>query len=261
MAIRRRTGATRKTRRQQLSVPDLMEVLVVISVLGLLVASVYKLRLPETLPVLNVHFVTRLQHMEPEELRQGVLANLHGSFLNVDLRAIEQSLESLSWVDTASVRRQWPDTLLVKLKEQEVIARWGNEGMLNPHGEVFYPREKQQRKDLPILFGPEGMGKEMITTFRHFYKLLSPAGLKLYALVLDERRAWHILLANGIRVALGRGETESRLQRFVRVYPKVLAPRATKIVNIDLRYTNGFAVAWQWNKEKQNQLTWGSEFK
>lgn len=251
MAIRRRTGATRKIRRQRLSVPDVMEILIVIGALSLLVAGIYKLWLPETLPVRKVHFVSRLQHLEPDELRQSVSPQLRGGFFNVDLKAIEQSLEALPWVDTASVRRQWPDTLLIKVTEQHAVALWGGSAMLNPRGEVFYPQRKQDERHLPVLYGPEGRGRELITAFRHFYGQLSRAGLKLYALIQDERRAWHLLMANGIRVALGHRSTEGRLQRFVRIYPEVLAPRATEIANIDLRYTNGFSVAWKSNKDNK----------
>jgi cell division protein FtsQ len=67
----------------------------------------------------------------------------------------------------------------------------------------------------------------------------------LRALVQDERRAWHLLLGNGIPVDVGRGNLDARVARLSRVYPKVLAPRAVHIRRIDLRYTNGFAVAWK----------------
>jgi cell division protein FtsQ len=218
------------------------------------------MRAPETLPVRKVHFISRIKHLDPLDLRNAVMSELRGGFFTVDLRAIERSLESLAWVEAAAARRQWPDTVLIRLGEQKAVARWGNEGLLNPRGEVFHPDQiNQSVGDLPILFGPEGHGKELIKRFEHFYELLFPLGLRLRALVQDERRAWHMLLANGVKVALGRGEASRRLRRFLRVYPKVLAPRISEVVSIDLRYTNGIAVAWRWNKNNAQQLKSGGK--
>ena len=258
MARHRRTGATRRSEKRWWTAHDLLEVLVVVIVIGLVVAGVLKMRSPDTLPVRKIHFVSRIKHLEPLDLKGAVMSELRGGFFSVDLRAIERSLESLAWVEVASARRQWPDTILIKLSEQEAIARWGNEGLLNPRGEVFQPDENNHNLgDLPILFGPEGRGKELIKRFKHFYDLLSPVGLRLRALVQDERRAWHMLLTNGINVALGRGDIGNRLRRFVRVYPKIFAPRVSEIASIDLRYTNGIAVAWRWTKKNAQQLKKG----
>lgn len=259
MARHRRTGATRRSKKRSWTVHNLLEVLFVISVLGLVVAMVIKVQSPDTLPVRKVHFVSRIKHLDPQDLQKAVMSGLQGGFFTLDLNAIERSLESLPWVENASARRQWPDTVLVKLSEQQAVARWGNDGLLNLRGEVFRPNAYLAGvSDLPILFGPEGHGKELIERFNRFYDLLSPVGLGLRALVQDERRAWHMLLTNGINVALGRGDAGSRLKRFVSVYQKIFAPRVSEIVRIDLRYTNGIAVAWRWSKNNAQYLKRGS---
>jgi cell division septal protein FtsQ len=50
--------------------------------------------------------------------------------------------------------------------------------------------------------------------------------------------------ANGIEINLGREDFTERLQRFVDIYPRILASQSDKIAVVDLRYTNGFAVRW-----------------
>ncbi len=253
MAKHRRAGARRKQRRQWLSRQELLEVLVLISLLSLVVMAVHKLRSPETLPVRKIHCVSRLQHIQHDELREAVLAKLKGGFFNVDLKAIEKSLGALPWADTVSVRRQWPDTLLISLNEHQPVARWGKEGLLNHRGELFFPRDKLSGQDFPVLMGPQGRERQLLSTFKRLYELLLPAGLKVRALVQDERRAWHILLANGIPVAVGQGEAAKRVKRLARIYASVLAPRAAEIARIDLRYTNGLAVAWKSTGTKRNR--------
>jgi cell division protein FtsQ len=224
---------------------DVAEVAIVIVLLGLFVIAVHKLQASASFPIHNVHFVSRLQHLSQEELKHAVISSLKGGFFSVDLERIERTLEGLPWIDTASVRRQWPDTLLIKITEQQAVARWGTDGLLNPRGEVFYPHDTLSRRELPILYGPEGRERELIARFRRILRTLLPAGLRLRALVEDERRAWHLLLTNGIPVALGRIEPGKQVERFVRIYPRNLAPRASEIAGIDLRYTNGISVAWK----------------
>jgi cell division protein FtsQ len=64
-------------------------------------------------------------------------------------------------------------------------------------------------------------------------------------LELDNRRAWHLQLAGGVQLELGRADAWKRLQRFVVAYPSVFAGRLAELQRVDLRYSNGFSVYWQ----------------
>ncbi len=64
-------------------------------------------------------------------------------------------------------------------------------------------------------------------------------------LVVTDRRAWQMTLDNGIELRFGRGDVDALLDRFARVYLRVLSASATRIAAVDLRYTNGFAVRWK----------------
>jgi cell division protein FtsQ len=58
--------------------------------------------------------------------------------------------------------------------------------------------------------------------------------------------AWQLKLERGMLVDLGREQPKSpvgvRLQRFVEVYPELVAKRAQRPAVVDLRYPNGFAI-------------------
>jgi cell division protein FtsQ len=224
---------------------------VVVVVLVLVVLGLRLLRDPQTLPIRQVVFVNETVHMDPSALRETVASNLSGGFLDVDLGRIERALEALPWVARAAARRRWPDALLISVSEQQPLARWGQDGLLNAHGEVFHPRNVDDFRHLPVLFGPKGRSLEVARRFQHIERLLEPTGLSLRALVEDERRAWRMMLGNGIPVELGRGESAAVLRRFVRIYPRILAPRAARIAGVDLRYTNGLAVSWKLDKDSE----------
>lgn len=196
-------------------------------------------------PIRYVHVVGEREHLARTDIRQALAPLVKHGFFAADLGAVESALEALPWTADASVRRVWPDTLKVRVSEQTAAARWGNSGVLNAQGELFRPREDEIPRDLPVLYGPKDRKQVLISRYLRMSGRLQAIGLSLRALVQDERRAWHLLLEGGVPVELGRGEPRSRLARFIRAWPTVLAGRAEQIESIDLRYTNGFAVAWE----------------
>lgn len=220
-----------------------MEVLVVIAILTVLVAGIYKLRQPGVLPIQRVHFEHTANAVTG--LRKAVAPHVAGSFFTVDLQAIERALTQLSWIESASVRREWPDTISIRVSEYEAVARWGADALLSRGGHVFKAHDGEVPDHLPVLHGPGGRTRHLLGRYRRLSETLASVNLNARALVEDERRAWHLLLGTGVPVEVGRGDPRARVARFARVYPAVLAPRAEHIKSIDLRYTNGLAVAWK----------------
>ncbi len=97
---------------------------------------------------------------------------------------------------------------------------------------------------LPELNGPDGLEATLTASYYEMGKALAADGLTITHLIQDQRRSWHVGLDNGIELRLGHDDAYAHLLRFVRLYPRVLATRASEIATVDLRYTNGFAVAW-----------------
>lgn len=179
----------------------------------------------------------------------------HKGFFDVDVNKIRDQLEQMPWVRRAAVRRSWPDALEVTVFEQQAIARWGKRGLVNRQSEIFYPQSNRPLPDLPQLIGVANSEKLMVSRLRQVNELLQPLSLSVRQLRLDDRRAWHVTLDNGLHLMLGRYENIRRLQRFVGVYRRVLAPRLDSVAGVDLRYTNGFIVQWKKDgKESRRQL-------
>jgi cell division protein FtsQ len=169
-----------------------------------------------------------------------------GGFFATDVQAIKQALEELPWVERASVRRVWPDVLHVTVTEQRAVARWNDDGLVNPAGQVFYPAERDARlQNLPQLEGPSRTSMQVMAALTRFDGQLSPLRLSVARLSMDARRAWRLTLSNGMEVTLGRKDSERQIERFVRFYPGTLDGRIAEVEEVDLRYTNGFAVKWR----------------
>ncbi|WP_333843207.1 cell division protein FtsQ/DivIB [Pelomicrobium sp.] len=174
-----------------------------------------------------------------EQVQAVVAQELRGTFFTVDLEAIRGAFEKLPWVRRASLARRWPATLVVTLEEREVLARWGENALIDRYGERF---EAVFEGPLPELSGPDGTEREVVERYLRFRDLLAQAGLGLQAVRLSARGAWELELERGTVVKLGRSHTDQRLARFVVAYGESLGRLGVPVEYVDLRYPHGFAV-------------------
>lgn len=247
---RPRKGATRNQSQETAPVLRLRWVAILILVPLILAGLSWgflQLTDPASFPVKTIRIETRLKQVGRDDIRRAVLDHVQQGFLRVDVDSIRHELESLPWVAHASVRRSWPDVLIVGVEEQQAVARWSNGGLLNASGDLFRPEDEKPWSSLPLLRGPKQTEQILMKEYQAMQGMLTPLGLRISHLTMNERRAWSLNLDNGLKLRLGRNDAHLRLLRFVRVYAKVLKPRQEKIDSVDLRYTNGFAVRWRDN--------------
>lgn len=198
---------------------------------------------PHTLPLRAVRVEGTLRHVSHAQLREVIMPHAAAGFFWVDVDAIKRAVTQLPWVESVSVRRIWPDTLGVEVAEQVAFARWGSGGLVNPGGVLFAAEPGTYPENLPELHGPAGSAAALVRGYRAMSETLAAPGLRIARLVLDERRAWRLYLANGMEVVLGRQDAAARLMRFVRAFDNELRTAAANIRRVDLRYARGFAVS------------------
>lgn len=209
---------------------------------------------PATLPVNKIRVHGAFVNVDEAMLHRAVSGVISGGYFNIDVARVREVVEQLPWVSKASVRRVWPDTLSVSIVEQQPVALFGNSGLINAKGDVFKPANKVLPKSLPVFDGDSSLNKLMLSKFYAMNKLLVAIELKITYLKIDARHAVEITLDNGLKVVLGRGDNLHRLERFMRIYHKILAGRVNDIEVIDLRYTNGMAISWKKNINNKGLL-------
>lgn len=190
-----------------------------------------------------------LRHVSVSMIRSAALPHMKGNFFTTNLDAVRSAFESLPWVRRASVRREWPNRLVVTLQEHEALGTWGDAGqLLSRNGDVFTANlaEAEDEGDLPEFSGPDGSEKEVLARYRDLTQWLSPLHVTPDAVQLSGRYAWTVRLNNGVTVELGREQTKdtlrTRVARLVAVYPQLVARLQDRIENVDLRYPNGLAL-------------------
>jgi len=220
---------------------------------GLLFAAVGRglwwLAQPEHLPLRTVQVHGTLERVAPAALRDAVRPWVDAGFLRIDMERVQGAVEALPWVRRATVRRAWPDILVLRVEEQQPLARWGEAALVTAEGAVFRP-EQFDGAHLPRLDGPEESAPQVVERYLAWRQRLQSLGVSVERLVMDRRRAWRLWLDNGVELVLGREEHPARLARLARAWPDTIAPRVARITAIDLRYTNGFAVRWRENNEE-----------
>ncbi len=200
---------------------------------------------PQVWPIREVRVSGAFVHVQESDLSQ-ILAGLRGQNLFAcDLEAVKDAIKRHPWIDSVAVRRQWPGAVAVEIKEQQAFARWLDGGLVNVRGERFVPAQHTIPQGLPVFQGPGGREREMVERYRDLSAALAPVRLRLEALTLDSRGAWRAQMDNGLKVVIGRRLDERRISRFVRTYPRVIAPALARVEQVDLRYPNGFAVRWR----------------
>lgn len=211
-----------------------------------LIAGFGMLRLmnPTTFPIRHVEINGEFLHLSPAVLQSVAEDVVRGGFFNVNVEAVRRAVLKEPWVREVTVRRVWPQSLSLQVQEQQAIARWGSDGLLNEEGGIFRPDAATFPSGLPGLAGPAGAEQLLLERFRFVQQVFAGQGLQVTALMLSERRAWSLNLATGPEVILGRAQFVERVQRFAGAAQHELAGRLDAIRVVDMRYTNGFAVQW-----------------
>jgi cell division protein FtsQ len=207
-----------------------------------------------TLKVIRVEGVDEMQlrRVNASTVRSTAVPRLKGNFFTANLDAVRVAFEAVPWVRKASVRREWPDKLIVSVEEHEPLGTWGDEGrLLSVKGDVFTANlaEAEEDGDLPEFAGPEGSEKEVVARYRELTDWFKPASLTPESVQLSSRYAWTVKLNNGMTVELGREQTKAllrdRVDRLIAIYPQLVTRLQDRIESVDMRYPNGLALKAQ----------------
>lgn len=192
-----------------------------------------------------------LQQVAAIEVQQALRSQPLGSFFSADVDELRQRVEALAWVDRASVRKEWPDLLRVYVVEQQPIAYWNDNLLMNERGELFSADVAGLTAGLPYLYGPPDAATETLSTYQRLSALLELNGFVVRALRLSERFAAELVLEGGTEIRLGREARLQRIQRFIDLYPAIEKQQQGAIDYVDLRYDTGVAVRWREPEQTQ----------
>jgi cell division protein FtsQ len=194
---------------------------------------------PKLLPVTHVKMVAVCKHVSGSDVKKHIFPMLRG-FFSTNVMDIKQELMNIPFVDEVAVRRLWPDTLLIEITEQQLVARWGKAAVNSKGVVVNVPVDSH--KNLPIFVGPEGQAANILQMYRDMSVLLQQIGVTITQVDLTSRRSWQLTLSHGVKVVLGCDNILFKLEQLIALWPTLYEVHGKSIAVIDLRYTNGLAV-------------------
>lgn len=222
-----------------------LSALLAVTALVVLVAGAFMAHSGGTLlPLRWVDVSGPFARVSAEQIRAAVGPAAARGFLGVDLAEVRAAALSLPWVAEAEVRKVWPDTLEISVREREVLGRLGSDRLVDVSGNVFQARGAGDTRGLPLLAAEPAQMPQLAEYYRTAQRDIEALGRQIVEAHLSPRGALELRLADGLAVQLGSRDQLPRWRRFIASLPRLAALDPRPIAAVDLRYTHGYAVRY-----------------
>ena len=142
-------------------------------------------------------------------------------------------------VAQVEAEKVWPDTLKLTVHEEQPVAVWNKQNMLSQSGEIL-PLALAQLQ-LPQLKGRDGGSRLVMQHFQLFNHWGKRHSLSLLALN-NTASGWQLIYADDFQIWLDSSQAMQGLRQLEDVLHQF---DVSRIRRIDMRYEQGFAVAWK----------------
>jgi cell division protein FtsQ len=212
--------------------------------LPLMLAGHFLAQMQQVLPVRSIQLHGSFDHLDQREVEATLQGYIGQGFFSLDILQLQQSLQDMAWTDSVSIRRIWPDKIRVAIREKKPVARWDENHLLSDSARV-YPADSKQFAYLPLVHAANHSPAWVLRQFDRLQQRFAAVEEHLVSLRVDSRGAFDIELINGLQIKLGRDDIDHKIDRLASIYLRQILPRREQIERLDLRYSNGFAVAWK----------------
>ncbi len=206
----------------------------------------------DLMPVRYVRIEGAFQYIKKERIQAVLEPLLEQGFYNVDLRRVKHAVEVLPWTDQVVVQRIWPDAVKIDIAEQQPVARWGDNRLVNAEGDLFSPETMSGFEVLPVIEADEREVKRLLEKMNELNFFFADHGLQMSAFEVNERQSWRLTLSDGLQIIAGRNQPLLKIQRFLNTRTLLGRRQMDKIAKADLRYPNGYALTWKRGSETIN---------
>lgn len=230
--------------RQYRSALLLVAVVVMLSVsVPLLLKGLYQVA--NRFPVQQIQVFGTFNHLSEQNLRDALEKYLEYNYFDVKLDNIKTTAEQLAWVESAVIKKAWPDTIVVEIQERVAVANWGDTHLISHRHTIFHSHQTPTIAGLPTFIGAEEHAVLIMDHYRQLSRSLKAVDLAIDTLILAERMSWTLRLTNGLVIIVDDQQAIEKVQRFVALYQQMPEQDRQSMEQVDLRYENGLAIKWK----------------
>ena len=151
-------------------------------------------------------------------LRAAIGINKGDPMLGFSLEQARARIETLSWVEHATVERRLPHTVVIFLEERRPFAIWQHQGkyvLVDRAGQIVADQDVAQFRHLPLIVGAgaPAAAKTLLTALTDRPALAT----KVVASVRVGERRWNLRMTNGMDVMLPEGHEVAALDRLMQL--------------------------------------------
>ena len=187
-----------------------------------------------------------------QTLQQAMDQQLVSSFFTTDLQALRDIVLGMAWVDQVSVTRHWQQGIVITALPKQAVANFGTERLVDAKGVVFVPVDSKDliQQSFANLQGEVSQAPVIMQQMQQINDWYAPLNLRVEDIILTPRMTWLIRFDNGLRVIVDNENTAQKLLNLSQLLANQLSSRRDDIQSVDLRYKNGFTIAWHHNEPK-----------
>jgi cell division protein FtsQ len=251
-ALAQQDQAAQSVRNKKVSRMVMLMVAILLSALALMLLLADQMLRPDAFMIDQLKIKGRFVHLKPQTIEQTVLRHKTGNFFSVNLNEIQQQVELMRWVDTAEVRREWPNTLTVSVVEHRPIMQINDNAWVNIRGQVVDLPEYSSPTPVIKLHGDANQAKSMMVKALQWTKRFEDFSLSLREISLSQSGAWILRVRymddvdsanqDEFTLLLGDNAIDERLTRFEQLFDRQFRFSKDRLIRADARYPDGIAV-------------------
>jgi len=217
---------------------SLLLLVMTVATLSYLYVHTHPLKL--VFPLRHVTFIGN-RHLTDDELRQLSGIHLNDSLLTISGRQVNRRLLKSPWVRSVSLRKEYPGSLSIAIKEAEPFALLDMNNrlfLLDGDGKLLEELRGDSIPFLPVIMGDPYNEKEGLSEALKLARLLNEKGLSSETdrleIVAHKPTELSVKIA-GVLVKVGEGEYEEKIERLIKL-EKDIKNMGVPIDYIDLRF-------------------------
>ena len=196
------------------------------------------------LPVEAIQVSGSFEYIDQKEIETSLQSFVGEGFFSLDIHALRKILNDKPWTQSVSIRRVWPNRINIAIVEKTPVARWDDHRLISDKA-VVYTANTENFQNLPVIHSMTTDPAQLLSQYYRLSDRFQALNETVLSLRQDSRGALDIDLENDLTIKVGRDGIDHKIDRLITIYEREIQPRRLQIRQLDLRYANGFAVAWK----------------